>query len=90
MEKEELLIKRHEEDIRKWDLEIAELEKKIELAGGQKKKDLEKEMKKISHRIARTKKETEKLKRKIEDYAGPKKDKMGELKPPIYPPRSTG
>jgi predicted nucleic acid-binding Zn-ribbon protein len=67
MKKEELLIKKFEEDIKKWDLQIAEIEKKIDVSEGQEKKDCENEIYKLSAKIAEAKKEIGKLKKKNGD-----------------------
>jgi predicted nucleic acid-binding Zn-ribbon protein len=67
MKKEELLIKKFEEDIKKWDLQIAEIEKKMDVSDGQEKKDYENEIYKLSAKISEAKKEIGKLKKKSGD-----------------------
>jgi predicted nucleic acid-binding Zn-ribbon protein len=65
MEKEELLIKRLEANIKEWDIQIAEAEQKIGLSSGEKKNDYEQEIGELSDKIANAKKEIEKLEKKL-------------------------
>jgi peptidoglycan hydrolase CwlO-like protein len=66
MKKEELLIKKFEENIKAWDMQIAEIEKKINVSEGQEKKDYENEIYKLSGEIAGAKEEIWELKRRWE------------------------
>ena len=86
MQKEELLIKRLQEDIRKWDLKISKAGVEEKNAKGRQKKEYEKEISDLSVKISDAKKEIEKLQKKIEKFPESRGTKTG----PIVPPRSTG
>jgi hypothetical protein len=68
MKKEELLIKRFEEDIHRWDLQIAEIEKKIDVSEGQEKKDYENEIYKLSEKITTANEKIRELKKNTGDF----------------------
>jgi chromosome segregation ATPase len=66
LEKEDLIIKRLEEAIKKWDLQVAEIGKKIESSEGKEKQNHKKKTKELSDKIAEAKKEINKIRKKIE------------------------
>jgi predicted nucleic acid-binding Zn-ribbon protein len=91
MKKEELLIKRLQEDIRKWDLKISRAGVKVKNAKGRQKKEYEKEISDLSAKIFDARKEIEKLEKTIDKFPGPGRDESGGTKTgPIIPPKSTG
>ena len=91
MKEEELKIKRLNEDIKKWDLKLSEIEVKAGDAEGRQKKEYEKEIRELSTKIADAKKEISGLEKKMEDFPGSEKTENGETRTrPIVPPRSTG
>lgn len=91
MEKEELLIKRLKEDIKKWDIKISENQVSAENAKGSKKNQYEKEIEELSEKISDARKEIKKLEKKMDDFSGSGKTESGEIKGrPIVPPRTGG